>query len=392
MRLLVFNWRDITHPSRGGAEVYTHEVLRRFVADGHTVTLFSAKTRNQARTETIDGVHHVRAGGRLGVYRAARAWYRSVGSDEGYDVVIDQINTRPFNCQAWVDDAPVVGFAHQIAKEVWFAEFPLPVAMAGRYVLEPRWLKQLRHLPTLTVSPSSRQSLLDAGLQKVAIVPEGVDQPFQLGVLKEETPTAIFVGRLAANKRPDHAVQAVGLARRVIPDLQIWVVGEGPLADRLQDLDGVTLFGRVSQIEKLSLMGRAHVLLTTSVREGWGLVVDEAASVGTLAIGYDVPGLRDSVGATAGFLVQPRPEAMADELIRRLPGIVLAGARAPATPLASGAVSWDQVAEVFMQKLTQIVELDQVRAPSKAGLLAHQDLLTHQPQPERQPQPGRVLQ
>ncbi len=355
MRILVFNWRDITHPAHGGAEVYTHEVLRRLATRGHEVTLFSAQSASQLPSEVIDGIDHVRAGGRFGVYRAARHWYSQVGSRQGHDVVIDQINTRPFNCQAWVKDTPVVGFAHQIAKEIWFTEFPLPAALVGRFVLEPHWLRQLRHLPTLTVSNSSRQSLLDAGLQRVVVVPEGVDAPNTSTTAgpetKEQEPTAIFVGRLAANKRPDHAVEAVLLARRVIPDLQIWVVGDGPLASRLRGLDGVTLFGRVSHQEKQSLMARAHVLVATSVREGWGLVVDEAAAVGTPAIGYDVAGLRDSIGASGGWLVEARPEALAQQLVEVLPSLVGAEAQS----IQGGAVSWDDVADEFLQSLTQMV-------------------------------------
>ncbi len=353
MRILVFNWRDITHPAHGGAEVYTHEVLRRLVTDGHVVTLFSARSAGQSQSESIDGINHVRAGSRFGVYRAARNWYAQVGSGQEHDVVIDQINTRPFNCQAWVQDTPVVGFAHQIAKEVWFAEFPLPAALLGRYVLEPRWLRQLRHLPTLTVSNSSRQSLLDAGLQRVVVVPEGVDVPKAQPMTKAQSPTAIFVGRLAANKRPDHAVEAVLLARRVIPNLQIWVVGDGPLASRLSGLDGVTLFGRVSHQEKQSLMAKAHVLVATSVREGWGLVVDEAAAVGTPAIGYDVAGLRDSIGASGGWLVEARPEAMAQQLVEVMPSLV--GAKAQS--IKGGAVSWDDVADEFLASLTQMVAI-----------------------------------
>ena len=33
----------------------------------------------------------------------------------------------------------------------------------------------------------------------------------------------------------------------------------------------------------------------TSHREGWGLVVSEAAAMGTPSVGYDVPGVRDSI-------------------------------------------------------------------------------------------------
>ncbi len=42
-------------------------------------------------------------------------------------------------------------------------------------------------------------------------------------------------------------------------------------------------------------MQKCHLLLVTSVKEGWGLVVTEANSQGTPAVVYDVDGLRDSV-------------------------------------------------------------------------------------------------
>jgi glycosyltransferase involved in cell wall biosynthesis len=67
----------------------------------------------------------------------------------------------------------------------------------------------------------------------------------------------------------------------------------------------ITIFGKQSNSQKLELMSRAHVLLVPGVREGWGLVVTEANAMGTPAVAYDVPGLRDSViDGVNGTLVQ----------------------------------------------------------------------------------------
>ena len=96
-------------------------------------------------------------------------------------------------------------------------------------------------------------------------------------------------------------------------------------------------------------MARAHALVVTSVREGWGLVVDEAAAMGTPAIGYDRPGLRDSVPAANGVLVEPTPAAMAAELERRLPGWMAEPATAG---WAGGAVDWDIVAKTVLAEAT----------------------------------------
>ena len=55
---------------------------------------------------------------------------------------------------------------------------------------------------------------------------------------KEPVPTVVFVGRLSANKRPDHAVRAFGIVRHQIPEAQMWVIGAGPEESRLRRLAG----------------------------------------------------------------------------------------------------------------------------------------------------------
>jgi glycosyltransferase involved in cell wall biosynthesis len=357
MRILVCNWRDLRHPGRGGAEVYTHEVLRRWAARGHQITWFSSAVPGAPARERDEGIEYVRAGGRFTVYREAARWYRDEGHRNRYDLVIDEVNTRPFACHRWVGDVPVVALAHQVAKEVWFAELPLPAAALGRYLLEPRWLRELRHVPTLTISASSRGSLLEAGVQRVVVVPAGAEATPGADLAKEDRPTAMFIGRLTANKRPDHAAAAVALARRRLPDLRLWMVGDGPLRGALDGYEGLTLWGRVTERRKQELLGRAHVLVITSVREGWGLVVDEAAHAGTPTIGYDTAGLRDSIAAAGGRLVEPRPEALAEALVQELTPLT-DGTACPLPRRGGGAVSWDTVADAVMAAITGILDLD----------------------------------
>jgi len=56
--------------------------------------------------------------------------------------------------------------------------------------------------------------------------------------------------------------------------------------------------------EKRDLFSRAHLSAVPSIREGYGIVVIEANACGTPAIGWDVPGLRDSiVDGKTGILV-----------------------------------------------------------------------------------------
>ena len=37
--------------------------------------------------------------------------------------------------------------------------------------------------------------------------------------------------------------------------------------------DEITFFGRLSDFEKFKLMKKAHLIIVSSIREGWGLIV-----------------------------------------------------------------------------------------------------------------------
>ncbi|MCX6704739.1 MAG: glycosyltransferase, partial [Candidatus Woesebacteria bacterium] len=77
----------------------------------------------------------------------------------------------------------------------------------------------------------------------------------------------------------------------------------------------VTFFGVVSEETKYRLMAKAHIFLHASVKEGWGLVVLEAALAGTPAVVYNVNGLKDVVknGKTGIVCKENSPRQMARE-------------------------------------------------------------------------------
>ncbi|MHB8439888.1 MAG: glycosyltransferase, partial [Acidimicrobiales bacterium] len=158
LRILVCNWRDLAHPRAGGAEVYTHAVAAEWVRSGHHVTWFTSAVAGRPSLEVVDGVHIIRRGGRHSVYRQARRYFERQGRGR-FDLVVDEVNTRPFGADSWGTGTPVVAVVHQVAREVWFHEVAWPLALLGRFWLEPRWLRRLRDVPVLTLSESSRSSL-----------------------------------------------------------------------------------------------------------------------------------------------------------------------------------------------------------------------------------------
>ncbi len=141
-----------------------------------------------------------------------------------------------------------------------------------------------------------------------------MDNRYSGAIEKDPEPTLVFLGRLKSTKQPEHAIEIFRRVKMRIPDARLWIIGIGTLDDELkkraEGLGGVTFWGRVSEGEKFAILRRAHLLLVPSIREGFGINVIEAAASGTPAIGYNVPGLRDSIrNGETGYLVNSAEEA-----------------------------------------------------------------------------------
>ena len=307
MRLLMLSWRYLDHPQSGGAEVLTHEVLRRLAADGHSVTCFTAEFSGAGRTGSIDGVDLVRRGRQWTVHVHAWRWLRERLGD--FDVVIDQINTIPFCTPRYVPDEKRVLFICQLARGYWFRETrgAFRAAAPFGYLAEPHVMRLYRNTPTITISESSKADLVDLGFdpRRIEVIPMALlETPLDALSPKQDHPLRlIMVGRLTPAKFVEEGLLAFALLASEFPDAQLDIVGGGDERYRrrlerimqARGISGVRFHGRVDEPRKRELLARAHVHLFTSHREGWGLVVSEAAAVGTPTVGYDVSGVRDSI-------------------------------------------------------------------------------------------------
>jgi glycosyltransferase involved in cell wall biosynthesis len=306
MRILMLSWRYLDHPAAGGAEVVTHEVLRRFVERGVDVTCFTAAYAGAMRNGEIDGVRVVRAGSQWTVHMHAWRWLRRRLQD--FDRIVDQVNTIPFFTPLYARRQTPHLLIWQLAREYWFRQMrgPLRLAAPLGYIAEPWYLGAYRSTPAITCSASSAEDLrrLGIGDRGLEILPLAL--PFE--ALHDLEPKSgswrmIVVGRLTPAKFAEEAIETFAAVQAQVPDARLDVVGGGEpaYARRLQrrvqarQLRDVVFHGRVSEERKLSLLRNAHVHVFCSHREGWGLTVTEAAAMGTPTVGYDAPGVRDSI-------------------------------------------------------------------------------------------------
>jgi glycosyltransferase involved in cell wall biosynthesis len=339
----------------GGAEIYTREVTKRWVQAGHEVTLFTAAFPGCKSEEVLDGVRVVRGGGRYTVYGQAKKYYKQRFSKEGFDIVIDEVNTVPFLTPKFVKNGErVFVLIHQLAREFWFYETPFPVNYIGYHFLEDRWLKNYVDVPTVTVSQSTKEDLLRLGFKHVSVAGVGLNfKPLDAVPQKEDHPVVVYAGRLKRAKGPDFAVKAFRFVKERFPKAEFWVIGDGPLKEKLVRTagDGVRFFGNLSNDERRDLIGRAWVLVHPSIREGFPLNVTEANALGAPCVAYNVPGVNCAVAdGDTGLLVEPRtPEALAKGICRAFEDEALRIKMSENALAYSRGFSWDKVADEFMR-------------------------------------------
>ncbi len=315
LKILILNWRDIKHVWAGGAEVYIHEIARRWVREGHNVTLFCGWDGKTARNEKVDGVNIIRRGGFYSVYFFAFIYYllRFKGR---FDAIIDCENGIPFFSPLYAN-VPKFLLIHHIHQEVFRKHLP-PLLSNIAVFLESNLMPYLYQSSRIvTISESSRQDIIERNWnygRDVKVVNPGVFIENKRYYPKTSYPSFLYLGRLKDYKNVDVAIKAFAKIFDKYPDARLTIAGDGESFLKLFKLvknlglgNSVVFKGRVSEEEKYKLLSEAWVCIQPSSFEGWGITVIEANACGTPVVASDVKGLRDSVrDDLTGYLVEAK--------------------------------------------------------------------------------------
>lgn len=325
MRFLMLNWRDPDNPLSGGAERVTLGYLSALAARGHDVWWFANDFQGPKKRDMFDGVRIARGGGMGSSVLKASQWYRR---QPAFDLVIDQHHGIPWYAPWWCE-TQCVAYIHEVLGPIWKAFYPWPLSSVGRW--QERWTHWLyRKVPFWTACESTRDDLRRHGVRDVTIIRYGVHTR-ALPVLEPkslaEPLELIVVSRLAPNKRIDHAIRTLKTLQNRNVRARLAIVGGGETEGRLRALAAdlgvaasVEFTGPLPEAEKDERLRRAHWLLHTSQREGWGLNVIEANALGAPAAVYPVAGLIESTldELTGKVARAETPEALADVLMDSL--------------------------------------------------------------------------
>lgn len=245
----------------------------------------------------------------------------------------------------------------------------------GQYrmgVLQPMAMAYLKrfHLRadcTLVPSDDMVARLTAEGFERVHRLGRGVDTELftpakRCESLRAEwgarpgTPVAIMVGRVAAEKNFDLAIEVFERMRRDVPDVRCVIVGDGPLRAGLEERHSWLHFSGMKTGEELARhYASADVLVFPSETETFGNVLLEGMATGLATVSYDYAaaalhvrhgenGLKAMKGNSAEF-IQHALDALSikpDEDLRR-------NARTTAETLG-----WDQVIDQLETRLGEI--------------------------------------
>ncbi|MEY4169655.1 MAG: hypothetical protein RLZ94_728, partial [Actinomycetota bacterium] len=230
----------------------------------------------------------------LGVWRFLRA------NRDSFDIV--HTHAFPFFGALAAERAlrgsgvPIVVDWVEVWPQAYWREYAGPVAGRAGAALQARTARIPQR--ALISSDLHRQRLLGLGVRgRVDLISglyDGDIEPSPRPMRRP--PTIVFAGRHIPEKRVTAIPAAIALAKRYIPDLEAEILGDGP--DRatllleierhgLEDAIHAPGFVNVDVVERA--IGSAACLLLPSVREGYGLVVAEAAARGTPSVVVNAP-------------------------------------------------------------------------------------------------------
>jgi glycosyltransferase involved in cell wall biosynthesis len=319
-RVHMLAWRDLDDVEAGGSEVHAHNIASLWAQAGIEVmhrTSFAAGHPAHVRRS---GYAVVRKAGRYMVFPRTVA-AELAGRNGHRDGLIEIWNGVPFMSPLWCR-GPHAVWLHHVHGPMWEMSLPPGLAKAGRILEEKIAPRFYRSTPIVTLSDSSRDELIEEmGFRpdQITVVHPGVDQRFVPGAGKTKNPHVMAVARLVPVKNFARLIRIMVRVREAVPNAYLSIVGDGYEREQLNDLIGelgahdyIRLLGHLDDDDVMDLYQSAWVVASTSIREGWGMTLTEAAASGTPCVATRIAGHRDAtVDGVAGLLGDTDDELVA---------------------------------------------------------------------------------
>ncbi len=327
----------------GGAERWYRNVAERLAQEGHDVTYLTLRQWERGVQADIDArVRVVSAGPRMALYTAGGrrrilpplvfglgVLVHLLRNGRRYDIV-DTCAFPYFSLLAAAAVRPLAGFELVVDWfEVWSrAYWREYLGGAGGRVGE-LVQRACARVPqrAFCFSELHARRLRREGLRGPMTVLRGLYAGSREPPLAAPAdPVVLFAGRLIPEKRVTLAVAAIALAAERIEGLRGEILGEGPERAALDAAiaehgmgDAISAPGFTSSATVEHEMGRAMCMLLTSRREGYGMVVVEAAAHATpsVVVAGEDNAATELIAEARNGMIAPRsdPEAIAEAIV-----------------------------------------------------------------------------
>lgn len=320
--------------NRGGAERVAATLCNAWAERGQAVTLVATYSGRgpceYPLAESVEFVHlvdHVPAGGgRLLGYPARLRALRRLVRERAPDVVIAFLTSVNFAAILATRTLGVPVFACERTDPAASTDFPFWTRLLCRalYPLADRVIVQ-------TDSTARSMHRLVPRARHVAVISNPIPDAL-LALPARPAPAGgrrrlVSMGRLSAEKRMDHLIEAFASLATQHPDVDLWIWGEGSLRGQLErQVHAAGLADRVflpgSTDTPWQEMARGELFVLSSAFEGFPNVMLEAMALGLPCIAYDCPsGPRElSEDGQAAVLVPSGDRQRLREQIDRLLG------------------------------------------------------------------------
>ena len=291
----------------GGAERWYRNLGERLAADGHDVTYLTLRQWDRGEDPGVPGVRVIAVGPRMALYAAGRRrilppvvfglgvlWHllwRSRQYDAVHTASFPYFSLLAAGALRRPGGYRLVVDWHEVwSREYWIDYLGPRAGLVGAAVQGVCVHIAQR---AFCFSRLHAERLAAAGLRGEVTVLEGeytakVPSPARPGPAE---PTVVFAGRHIPEKRAPAVVGAVMNAARCIPGLRGVIFGDGPergaVLEAIQHTGAqgtVSAPGFVSTAQVDTALRSALCMLLPSRREGYGLIVVEAAAQGVPSI------------------------------------------------------------------------------------------------------------
>lgn len=337
------------YPEGGGAEVYAYNIARRLVRKGHKITVLSSTHQGRNQEEIIDGIQIIRTKPDFCVSTTPIKLnlpfkLRQILKNNAFNLI--NLN---FYLVYYPDIGAIIGRTCKIPSVLTYHNdiFKDDLLLGSVANIYSHSIQRLTLGLTKTVIVASPYCYNESRFirpfkGKAVWVPPGVDiEKYTVGgsfaihdtyELPHSVKIVLFVGglsRVYRLKGVDYLIKSFSRVLAEVGDVYLVLVGRGNLVTEYKAMSSslgiserVIFTGFVDEERLINYYKSANLLVlpSTTIQEGFGMVLVEANACGKPVIGAKVGGIKYVIrDGENGLLVPPRDsEALAEAITRLL--------------------------------------------------------------------------